>query len=255
MGNVRQPQIRSVDWLGEGPLAPHVDAFRRYLTERGYARNSLAGCLSSVAHFAQWIHRRGIDVQRIDESVLVEFLDAHLPSCRCIGVTQRHRPTLSAALGHLLVVLRAQGVIAPPLVSKTPVHDELVDYGEYMLRVRGLARTTQAMGLGIVRRFLTWRFGDYAMDVTAIKPEHVRHFFAQEAKRYSKPASAGTVVAALRGYFRYRAFLGDVVHGLIGALSCPANWQLASLPMTHVRHPAANPLPNAERSGRPQLSR
>jgi len=39
-------------------------------------------------------------------------------------------------------------------------------------------------------------------------------------------------VAALRGDFRYRASLGDLVHGLIGALSYPANWQLASLPKT-----------------------
>jgi integrase len=40
------------------------------------------------------------------------------------------------------------------------------------------------------------------------------------------------VVSALRGYFRYRASLGDAVHGLIGAVSYPANWQLASLPKT-----------------------
>jgi integrase/recombinase XerC len=232
MGNVRQPQISSIDWLSEGSLAAHVDAFKQYLTERGYARNSFANCVGSVAHFAQWIHRRCVDVQRIDESVLVDFLDEHLPSCRCVGVVQRHRPSLSAALGHLLVVLRAQGVIAPPVVSKTPVDDELDRYGEYMLRVRGLARTTQAMALGIVRRFLTVRFGDYAVDIRAIKAEHVRHFFAQEAKRYSKPATAGTVVAALRGYFRYRASHGNAVHGLIGALSYPANWQLASLPKT-----------------------
>ena len=135
-------------------------------------------------------------------------------------------------MGHLLVVLRAQGVIAPPVVSKTPVDDELRRYGDYMSRVRGLAPKTQAMALGIVRRFLIGRFGDYAMDIATIRPEHVRHFFAQEAKRYSKPASAGTVVAALRGYFRYRASLGEVVHSLIGALSYPANWQLASLPKT-----------------------
>lgn len=232
MGNVRMSELSFTNWLAEGPLAPHVDAFKRYLTERGYAKNSFANCVGSIAHFAQWIHRRAVDVQRVDESVLSEFLDVHLPSCRCTGVVQRHRPSLSAALGHLLVVLRAQGVIAPPIVSKTPVDEELRRYGEYMERVRGLAPTTRALALGIVRRMLTSRFGDYAIDIAVVKPEHVRRFFAQEAKRYSKPASAGTLVAALRGYFRYRASLGDVVHGLIGALSYPANWQLASLPKT-----------------------
>lgn len=117
-------------------------------------------------------------------------------------------------------------------MSNTPVDEELHRYGDYMGRVRGLAPKTQAMALGIVRRLLIWRFGDYAIDIAVIKAEHVRCFFTQEAKRYSKPAGAGTVVAALRGYFRYRASLGDAVHGLIGALSYPANWQLASLPKT-----------------------
>ena len=196
MENARLPQIKSIDWLNEGPLAPHVVAFKQYLTERGYARNSFVNCIGGVTHFAQWIHRRCVDVQRIDESILIEFLDGHLPSCRCIGSVQCHRASLSAALGHLLVVLRARGVIAPPVVSKTPVDDELGRYGEYMLRVRGLARTTQAMALGIVRRFLTSRFGDYAMDIAAIRSEHVRHFFAQEAKRYSKPATTGAAIAA-----------------------------------------------------------
>ena len=71
---VRQPQISSIDWLDEGPLAPHVVAFKRCLTKRGYASNSFVNCVRSAAHFAQWIHRRCVDVQRIDEAILVEFL-------------------------------------------------------------------------------------------------------------------------------------------------------------------------------------
>ena len=46
-----------IDWLDEGPLAAHVDAFKQYLTERGYARNSFTNCVGSFAHFGQWIHR------------------------------------------------------------------------------------------------------------------------------------------------------------------------------------------------------
>lgn len=118
MGNIRLSQPACVNWLDEGPLVPYVDAFKQYLSDRGYSRNSFANFVGSIAHFAQWIHRRRVDVERIDEAVLGEFLDGHLPSCRCIGVVQRHRPNLSAALGHLLVVLRAQGVIAPAVVSK-----------------------------------------------------------------------------------------------------------------------------------------
>jgi integrase/recombinase XerC len=232
MGNVRLSRLSCIKWLDEGPLAPHVDAFKQYLTDRGYAATTFANCVGSIAHFAQWVHDRRLRVQRIDEAVVAEFLDEHLSRCCCPGPVQRDRRGLSAALGHLLVVLRAQRVIAPPAVSTTPVYDELRRYDEHMDHVRGLAPKTRDIALRIVRRLLTSRFGDGHVDIPAIKPEHVRRFFAQQANLYSKPASAGTVVSALRGYFHYRASLGGAVHGLIGAVSYPANWQLASLPKT-----------------------
>jgi integrase len=129
-------------------------------------------------------------------------------------------------------VLRHQGAAVPPAVSTTPVDEELLRYDEYMDHVRGLAPKTRDIALRIVGRLLVSSFGDGAVNIAAIKPDHVRRFFAQQAKLYSKPANAGTVVATLRGYFRYRASLGDAVHGLIGVLSYPANWQLSSLPKT-----------------------
>ena len=232
MSNIRSPRVVRIDWLGKGPLAPHVDAFKQYLTDRGYAATTFANCVGSVAHFAQWVHGRRLRLRCIDEAAVAEFLDEHLPGCHCTGPVQRDRRTLSAALCHLLVVLRAQGVIALPAVSTTPVDEELRRYDEHMDHVRGLAPKTRDMALRIAGRLLTSRFGDGAIDIAAIKPEHVRRFFAQQAKLYSKPASAGSVVAALRGYFRYRASLGDAAHGLIGAVAYPANWQLSSLPKT-----------------------
>jgi site-specific recombinase XerD len=232
MGNVRSSRFTVIDWLDKGPIAPHLAAFKQYLTDRGYAATTFAHCVRSVAHFAQWVDGRCLRVRRLDERVVAEFLDEHLPRCCCTGPVQRDRRSLSAALGHLLAVLRAQSVIAAPAVSTTPVDEELRRYDQHMDHVRGLAPKTRDTALRIVRRLLVSRFGDGRVDIQAIKPEHVRRFFAQQAKLYSKPANAGTVVATLRGYFRYRASLGDAVHGLIGALSYPANWQLSSLPKT-----------------------
>ena len=232
MGNTQSSRLTRIDWLAKGSLAPHVDAFKQYLTDRGYAATTFSNCMGSVAHFAQWLHGRRLRVRRIDEAVVAEFLDDHLPQCRCTGPVQHDRRNLSAALGHLLTVLRDQGAAIPPTVSTTPVDEELHRYDEYMDHVRGLAPKTRDIALRIVGRLLVSRFGDGAVDIAAIKPDHVRRFFAQQAKLYSKPANAGTVVATLRGYFRYRAAFGDAVHGLIGVLSYPANRQLSSLPKT-----------------------
>ena len=232
MGNTRSSAFARIDWLAKGHLAPHVDAYKKFLTDGGYAASTYSSCIGSVAHFAQWLHGRRLRIRSLNEAVVAEFLDDHLPRCCCTGPVLRDRRTLSAALGHLLVVLRARGVVAPPAVRMTPVAEELLRYDKYMDHVRGLAPKTRSIALRIVGRLLTSRFGDDAIDIAAVKPDHVRRFFAQQAKLYSKPANAGSVVATLRGYFRYRASLGDAIHGLIGVLSYPANWQLSSLPKT-----------------------
>jgi site-specific recombinase XerD len=86
------------------------------------------------------------------------------------------------------------------------------------------------MGAAPRRSSLRKHFGDDAIRFEVITPERVRRFFAAQAKNYKAPTSLGAVVAALRGYFRWRATLGDRTHALVGALAYPANWQLASLP-------------------------
>ena len=232
MGNTRSSKHASIDWLAKGPLAPHIDEFMLYLANRDYAANTFCNYLGVVSHFAQWMHSRRLRLQSIDEALVAKFIDQHLPRCHCSGPVQRDRRTLSAALGHLLAVLRAQGAIAPVMVRSKPVDEELRRYDAYMDHVRGLAPKTRETALRILGRLLTARFGDEAIDIAALEPDQVRDFFAQQAKLYSKPASAGTVIASLRGYFRYRVSLGDAVQGLIGVLSYPANWQLSSLPKT-----------------------
>lgn len=232
MANKRTSRSDRIDWLAKGPLAPYVDAYKQYLTDRGYAASTFKNCLRGIAHFAQWIHGRHRCLRCIDETVVSKFLDSHLPQCRCTGPIHRDRRNLSAALGHLLVVLRALGIVASPAVKTTPVDEELRRYDEHMNHVRGLAPKTRSIALRIIGRLLISRFRDGPVAINTVRPDHVRRFFAQQAKLYSKPANAGSVVAALRGYFRYRASLGDAVHGLIGPLSYPANWQVSSLPKT-----------------------
>jgi hypothetical protein len=131
MGNIRSSRITRADWLANGPLAPHVDAFKQYLSDRGYAATTFANCVGSIAHFAQWIHCRRLHIRCIGEAAVAKFLDEHLPRCRCAGPVPRYRRDLSAALSHLLVVLRAQGAIAPPAIRTTPAEDELCRYDKH----------------------------------------------------------------------------------------------------------------------------
>lgn len=120
--------------------------------------------------------------------------------------------------------------IRPKPQDETAVGEELRRYGQYMTQVRGLAPKTREGALRLVGALLRKHFGDGDIQFEVLTAEHVRHFFASQAKNYSTPSSLGAVVASLRGYFRWRASLGERTHALVGALAYPANWQLASLP-------------------------
>ena len=115
----RRLHLRPRDWLLDSQLAPYVDAFTHYLSEHRYAPQTISTYLGCVAHFARWMSRCRLDVHWLDEDVVRQFLDEHLPRCDCIGPVCRTRADLSAALGHLLVVLCASptSCSAPPPVS------------------------------------------------------------------------------------------------------------------------------------------
>jgi site-specific recombinase XerD len=218
--------------IEERPQHPGTEALKRYLTERGYARHTLEGYLGHAAHFLRWMQQGEIDVCRADELLVTQFLDEHLPHCTCGWPTRGNRQSARSGLAHLLIVLRTLGVVALRSVLTTPVDDELRRFDDYMERVRGLAPKTRKAVLRIVRELLWQRFHDRPVVISALTPEQVRRCFARLSERCHAPTSAGAVVSAFNGYFRFRAACGDAVHALLGVLCYPANWQQATLPKT-----------------------
>jgi site-specific recombinase XerD len=231
-----------MDSKGNVQFVPHVieesaqqlctDALKRYLTERGYARETIGNYLPYSAHFLKWIQRTGLDLRLVDETHTAQFLDDHLLHCGCGCPTRSDRQEARAALGHLLVVLRTLGAVAPRTVSTTPVDEELRRFDEYMEHARGLAPKTRSGALRIVRELLWHRFHDRPVVISALTPEQVRRCFARLTECCHAPASIGSVISALHGYFRFRATCGDSMHALLGVLSYPPNWQNAILPKT-----------------------
>ena len=214
---------------GCAPLERHTRAYRQYLLDRGNAAGYVRSCEAAVAHLSMWMTQAGLCLADVGEELVAEFLEDHLPACRCM-TSARHPSTVRAALGHLLVVLRTAGAIAPEPLDITEVGQELRRYDQYMEQVRGLTPNTREGALRLIEALLRKHFGDDTIRFEVITPERVRRFFAGQAKNYKTPSSLGVVVSSLRGYFRWRATLGDCTHALVGAVAYPANWQQASLP-------------------------
>jgi len=172
----------------------------------------------------------GLDAEGLDEDVVVQFLDEHLPRCRCPAPVVHTRDDLRAALGHLLVVLRVHAVIPERVLEVALVDEELRRFDAYMDHVRGLAATTRRLQLYPVRCFLLQQFGDNCVDLAVIQPEAVRRFVIDQSAHYSSSDGVARLISALRSYFRFRTTCGDSVQALSAVLIAPSHWRQASLP-------------------------
>ena len=211
-------------------LERHVRRTASTFSDRGNAAGYVRSCEAAVVHLSMWMSQANKRLADIDEALVAEFLDA--PSSPLPLRDECASPEPACAL-HWATFWSC---CAPPTPSRPsrrtrpPVGQELRRYDQYMAQVRGLAPKTREGALRLVEALLRKHFGDGAIRFEVITAEHVRRFFAAQAKNYKTPSSLGVVVSALRGYFRWRATLGDRTHALVGALAYPANWQLASLP-------------------------
>jgi len=217
-------------WLLDGPLSSYVEAFRALLERGRYAEGSSAAALRGWSHFAHWMTKCQLSAEQIDEALVGQFLDSHLPRCDCNPAALRTRSDLSASLGHLLALLREQHVIFELPGPSGPVAEELTRYNTHMRDARGLALGTREDRLACISLLLQCKVAGKAVAIGELQPEDVRGFIATELTRVSSASHASAVTAALRAYFRYRRTCGDAVNALLGAISSPVRWSQASLP-------------------------
>src|ERR1035441_6866400 len=83
---VRSGQRRSEEWFAAASLGSSADAYVRYLTERGYAAESIKGYFRSVAHFVHWLTQRRFRARDICDFLTDRFgagtlsVSAHAPA-------------------------------------------------------------------------------------------------------------------------------------------------------------------------------
>ncbi len=138
-------------------LDRQVPTYREYLSVRGNAASYVRNCEAAVAHLSMWMKLADKRLSDLDEEHVAEFLGHHLPGCSC-ATNARHPTTVRAALGHLLIVLRAANAIAPRPLDMTEVAQELRRYDQYMEQVRGLAPKTREGALRLVQALLRKHF-------------------------------------------------------------------------------------------------
>lgn len=220
---------QSTAWLTESPLAPYLEAYKKYFIQESYSSETIKTYFHCIAHFAHWITQSGLDIHHINEATIEEFIKKHLPGCTCTN-SYLSIESMHAALIHLIRILNDNGIKTSSYRKATPTDKELQAYDNYMNHVKGLASKTRRQYLCIAERLLTEQFSGEPIMISAIKPEDIRQFINSQKKLYHTSGNFSVLITSLRNYFRYRITCGDQVNHLIGIANYPANWQLSSLP-------------------------
>jgi site-specific recombinase XerD len=209
-----------------GSLSPYVKPYITLVLNKGYKQTTILKQLRLIARLNRWLLRTDFDLGGLDERVLEHFR-------RC-DQKQRRTPANGArlVLQRLLSVLRDAKVALPAersSIPQTAVQCLTQRYRRHLLDDQGLAESTVANYAWHVQKFLSEQFGVGAVNLTSLQAEDATRFIQQTARDHST-RHAHHLVAALRSFFRFLHYQGEIETDLAPALPKVANWALSSLP-------------------------
>lgn len=211
-------------WPGvTGPLAEYAGGFRAELARLGYTPLTAAGQLRLVAHLSRWLAAEGLDASALTAPVVERFFAGR----RSAGYANERTV---AALGPLLGYLRGLGAAPVAVAESTATGRLLARYASYLVTERGLAQTTVALNVRLVRPFLLQRAHerDGRLDLDQLTAAEVRAFVVAQSRQ--RPRSVKRIVSALRSLLGFLHVDGIIGGPLAGAVPSPAGWTLTGLP-------------------------
>jgi integrase/recombinase XerD len=206
-----------------GPLLPFVEGYAVWLAERGYAASTVVFHVRLMANLSRWVRSEGLAVSELGPAAV----DTVLAGRAAVGHLVRLR---SGSFQPLLGYLQAAGVIPaaePPRPST--VVDVLLDrYAGWLAVERGLAETTIARNVGLVRPFLARLDSGGRVELEGLTAGEVTAFVLELSRQRS--GSVSRTVTALRSLLRFLHADGLIATGMADAVPRVARWKLAGLP-------------------------
>lgn len=218
-----------------GPLACHLDAFARDLSEQGFQRPSRAPQIRLVADFSRWLKANAVGLNALSDEHVERFLRR---AKRRRSIRAGHRTWLL----RLMAFLRRTGVVdlrpATPHGEASQTQRVVDAFGKHLLEAQALSRATWRQYLPFAEQFLTERFASGTVELCELSAADVVGFIRRQSSRLS-PARAKSATIALRSFLRYLRLRGDVAMDLAAAVPTVPNWSMTAIPRAiapdHVR--------------------
>lgn len=207
-----------------GPLDNYIPVFTSLLSSEGFTPASLRSKTQIVRNFSFWIGKRQIKVCELDEGTIDTFFKQHP---RPGYVRRGDFSTLCSLLEWLREIQELKALL--PEDDKSELDRIECNFSRHLELERGLSQATLHNYLPIIRRFLTERFGSDAVVLIEIDASDVTQFVVRYARTMSC-RRAQLMTSALRGFFRFLYFRGDIGSDLASSVPTVADWKMSELP-------------------------
>jgi site-specific recombinase XerD len=212
--------------MDQGPLACIAAAYVVLLSQQGFTQQYARLQLRFLSDLNQWLLENRLQISDLSKSTLQQYL-------RFRHKRFRPRRDDQAILNRLLQLLQTQGFLPKETPDSQPLvnpHQSLEeDFDRYLAEERGLSMATRINYRPFVQRFLAAQFGIKPFCSANLNAQDVIRFIQNQAPDLS-PKRAGLMVSALRSFFRYLRYRGDITIDLAACVPPIANWQFTSLP-------------------------
>ena len=120
--------------LLEPPLGSYLESLARRLQAQNYSLGVIRNYVYAALRFGEWLSKQGLALSAVSTQLVRRYIDQFEKR-----ITPAHpygqRPKLTQGLGHLLVVLRQEGVIVAPQQISSPTEQWLARYDQYLNQV------------------------------------------------------------------------------------------------------------------------
>lgn len=202
-----------------------IGEFTAYLSEQGYAPETIKRYDRSCRHFIVWLHQHRISLAAVDEDVIRRFA-SH--DCICPGMfvqkAERNRD-YRFKVQRFVRFLVTVGVIPSATPTGDPESDRLRAFRDWMRRHRGTGERRILAHVQTITRLLP-KLGD---DPGRYDAALINRVMLQSLESTSR-VSAQQMCGSLRMYLRFLAATGVCSAALVGAIPRIPRWRLATLP-------------------------
>ena len=208
-----------------GPLGRYLDKFRDELLRQGYAQSTINTKIRIAYHLNEWLYQKKLHTKDLNEKTIRKFLIYRNKSHPSSFKVYRY------SLLELLNWLCEQDIVPKPVIVKCECKFDYIlnEYTRYLKHDRGLSTYTVTNHVTRLRCFLSERFRKGEIQLKKLVPADINKFVFKQAKVHSL-GQAKVVTAALRSFFTYLRYRGDIQVDLAASVPIVPNRPQAELP-------------------------